>query len=67
MRAFTHLSTERATGMSTGPIPWSAMVAYADREQMDPEAADILVRVISAMDYDYLADVAEQRAERADG
>ena len=34
-----------------GPIPWTAVMAYADRKGLEPDIAEALWIVISKMDY----------------
>lgn len=54
-RSFWDIGTERSFGMAPGPIPRSAIVAYADDEEIiDPTDRAILKRVIRAMDNAYL-------------
>ncbi|WP_093086421.1 phage tail assembly chaperone [Sphingobium sp. AP50] len=60
-RAFGDLSTERPIGMAAGPIPRSAIVAYADEAEMDWTDSAILLRVIRAVDTAYMQAVAKQR------
>lgn len=45
--AYRDLVTERTPD---GPIPWSAVMAYADRQGLSPDLADALWAVISKMD-----------------
>lgn len=50
-QAFLELSTDRQIGMGEGPIPWSSVVAYADRYFWD---ADELLYVIRQLDTEYM-------------
>ncbi|MGZ9568242.1 phage tail assembly chaperone [Alcaligenes nematophilus] len=44
-RAFNELSTERQAGMVAGPIPWSAIERYAERNPgLDPDTFLLLMR-----------------------
>ena len=50
--AFWRLSTERQSGMSVGPIPWSAVDRYYQRcIRMDFES---FYAIMSAMDREYI-------------
>lgn len=62
MEAYGHLCTERDFGMGLGPIPWSSMVAYADRAGLTRAAAGQFVTVMTALDR---AELAEERAKQA--
>lgn len=50
MRAFKDLSTERHIGMALGPIPLSAIWAYADRHQL----GELFTLQIQRLDEHYL-------------
>ena len=64
--AFTELSTCRQSGMSMGPIPWSAVNEYAKRYNYSGEGFDYLVRMVRALDDTFLAyDRAETARKRA--
>lgn len=65
VEAFRTLSSCRAIGMSVGPIPWTAIDAYADRFGMCDEMANHLNIVITAMDAVYLQHVADEQAAAA--
>ncbi|MGO3842546.1 MAG: phage tail assembly chaperone [Alcaligenes pakistanensis] len=44
-RAFRELGTERPGGLTTGPIPWSAIEKYAERNSgLDPDTFLLLIR-----------------------
>lgn len=64
MTAFADLSTCRDVGMGVGPIPWTAIDAYATRAGLDRRAALTFTGCIRALDRAYLADQAEQEAAR---
>jgi hypothetical protein len=63
--AFKQLSTTRQIGFSTGPIPWTTMIMYADHSQLDDANRALFVRVISEMDAAYLAWLAEEQKRDA--
>lgn len=65
--AFYDLSTCRAVGMATGPIPWTAIVAYADRAGLAGATAAAFVEVIRVMDQGYLEDERARLAAIAKG
>ncbi len=44
--AFTELSTDRAVGMSEGPIPWSSVQRYADEYGFCLEDLSDVVRMV---------------------
>lgn len=52
--AFGVLSTERQIGQGVmGPIPWSKIMQYADRYELDFDQAERMVAYIRAMDKVY--------------
>lgn len=53
-QAFLDLSTCRPLGMSEGPIPWSALNTYAEREGLTDDDYDRFSSLIRAMDAAYL-------------
>lgn len=55
--AFNELSTERQIGMGVGPIPRSAIKAYADEFGIAGDDYDPFHRIIRTMDNAYLAQV----------
>ncbi len=67
MRAFFDLSTCRhVDGMGgIGPVPWTAIVSYADRAGLDREAGDLFVEAIRALDRAYLDDERERMKKEA--
>lgn len=62
LSAFNELSTCRPIGMAAGPIPWTAIVAYAQSYGMDEEAEDYLRQMVRALDGVFL-DFARGRAD----
>lgn len=53
--AFWRLSTGRAmSDQVLGPIPWSDIMYFADREGFDPQMTDLFERTIMEMDNGYL-------------
>lgn len=48
------LGTTRQQGMALGPIPWDAIIAYADWSGLSRENSHLLVMVINAMDAAFL-------------
>ena len=61
--AFWELSTERAFGMSLGPIPWSVIVEYGMVHGLDDDVLAVFVQVIRQMDGAYLEHHARVRKE----
>lgn len=55
LAAFSHLTTERQMGMSVGPIPNSAVRAYA--RDTGYHNWEFLSRVISIADGEYMSDL----------
>jgi hypothetical protein len=56
---FWLLSTERAIGISVGPIPMSSVFALADRIGLDEEMTGVLLLVISVLDGVYMGWISE--------
>ena len=52
--AFVELSTCRELGMSSGPIPWTAVDRYAERHGYRGEGFVYLLQMIRAMDAAFL-------------
>lgn len=63
MKSFYDLGTERQSGMSLGPIPWSKIVTYAQHYGLDPDVTEAFVDIIRTMDTEYMAYNAEQQAK----
>jgi hypothetical protein len=57
IEAFSDLSTCRHFGMGAGPIPWTAIVEYKEKEEIEDEEFGAFIR---AMDSEYLKFVAEK-------
>lgn len=53
VKAFWDLSTERYFGWAVGPIPWSRIVAYGERCNLDDGMISVFVYVIRSMDEAY--------------
>ncbi|MEK7454739.1 MAG: hypothetical protein AABZ76_07425 [Pseudomonadota bacterium] len=51
--------------MAAGPIPRSAIIAYAEFEGLTQTETQILLRVIRAMDVVWLATTAKMQAARS--
>ena len=61
--AFTELSTERQVGMGVGPIPHSAIVAYAERMGWGDDL-DAFLACVREMDRTYLEWSAQDPKDR---
>lgn len=59
--AFLELSTCRAIGMAAGPIPWTAMEAYADKLGLVEDDFERFTVLVRALDSEYL----EYQAKKA--
>jgi hypothetical protein len=64
MQAFWELSSCRAFGMSLGPIPWTAIVEYAERKGLDSSMIPVFEVVMRELDECYLTDLREQQRQR---
>lgn len=53
--AFGELSTERQIGMGIGPIPWSAIKAYAEEFGIVGDEFESFLHIMRAMDSEYLS------------
>lgn len=55
IRAWNDLSTCRPIGMTTGPIPWTAIASWCEwhEDYLDREASMQLIDVIRQLDNDY--------------
>jgi hypothetical protein len=62
--AFWELDSERQLGMAAGPIPWSAIMLYADAYVLDSYMSELLLFFIRAMDRTYLKYQADQRKNK---
>jgi len=65
LEAFDNLKRERQVGMGLGPIPWSAMVLYAQTCNLDGPNTDDFVLVMKVMDDAYL-EWHDKQAEQKD-
>jgi len=66
-RAFFTLSSTRMIGFGTlGPIPWTAVDAYANRYGIKGEAFERFHRFITAMDGIYLEIMGKKKASDGD-
>lgn len=53
VRAWGDLGTCRALGMTSGPIPWTAILAWADFHGLDHDATMLLSSVIRRLDLEH--------------
>lgn len=58
--AFWCLTTCRSLGMGIGPIPWTAVMEYCDRYQIEDDQRDDMVYHINQMDDAYRKHVERQ-------
>lgn len=54
IEAWADLGTCRSFGLGVGPIPWTAIVAWAKSERLDRDLRKLLVAVIRRLDRDFL-------------
>lgn len=54
LQAFFELNCDRPIGMVAGPIPWTAMAAYAKYHELDTEQSEELFYFLREMDRAYL-------------
>lgn len=54
LQSFRDLNTCRQIGMSLGPIPWTAMIQYADRFGLDEDLIDDFIYIMRIMDEAYI-------------
>lgn len=54
LRAFTDLSSERQFGHAIGPIPWSKIVWYGERRNLDDPMMRVFEFVMRELDEAYL-------------
>ncbi len=64
LKAFYDLSTCRSSGMGVGPIPWSAMIAYAEWYGLDRDVTEAFVDIIREMDSAYIEHTVEEQKSR---
>lgn len=68
LRAWADLSTCRPIGMTVGPIPWTAIVQWAEFHDLDRDAAGILVHVIRQLDIERAeSEASKQQKDKALG
>lgn len=53
LKAFRDLHTCRSHGMSLGPIPWTAVLLYAEWIELDHDLVEPFVYIIRSMDVAY--------------
>ena len=61
--SFYDLSTDRALGMSIGPIPYSSILRFIAFWDLEEESADLLIEVVKAMDSLYMKHVNENNSK----
>jgi hypothetical protein len=61
--AWNDLSTCRPIGMATGPIPWTAIVAWCEFHQLDRDVAAAVIYVVRSIDLQRAQAEAAQRAK----
>ena len=66
MKSFYDLGTERNSGMSLGPIPWSKIVDYAGFYGLDEDVTEAFVDIIRTMDTKYLEYNAAETKKQTD-
>ena len=54
IRAFWELSSERQFGQAIGPIPWSKIISYGERQNLDDAMMDVFEFVLRELDEAYL-------------
>lgn len=54
MKAFNDLSTCRSTSMSIGPIPWTAIIEYANWYGLEKDVTEAFIDIIREMDAIYI-------------
>jgi hypothetical protein len=54
LHAWFELDSERSSGMSIGPIPWSKIVEYGIFHGIDRDVLEPFIQVIRQMDAAYL-------------
>lgn len=61
--AFVELSTCRDHGLGAGPIPWTAIDRYAERNGFEGEGYEYLLRMVRALDDAFLAHTRKKEGE----
>lgn len=64
LRAFWELSSERQFGHAIGPIPWSKIIFYGERRNLDDAMMDVFEHVLRELDETYLKWQRDQQARR---
>ena len=64
MRAFWELSSERQFGHAIGPIPWSKIVFYGERQKLDDSMVLVFEHVIRELDEAYLKYQRDEQKKR---
>lgn len=52
VRAWNDLSTCRPIGMDVGPIPWTAIVTWAEFHELDLDSTMLITDVIRLLDFE---------------
>ncbi|HEU4727689.1 MAG TPA: hypothetical protein VFT22_07365 [Kofleriaceae bacterium] len=65
VQAWSDLSTCRAIGMTVGPVPWTAIVAWCDFHGLDHEATELMIYVIRALDNERAEEAALEARQKA--
>lgn len=60
LSAFSELNTCRRAGFGLGPIPWTAIIAFAEQYELEYDLKSTFLRVIRALDQEFL----EYKAEK---
>lgn len=63
--AFCELSTCRQSALTCGPIPWTAVMQFADREGMDESDRRDLLYLIRKMDEAYIDHAKEASSKQS--
>jgi hypothetical protein len=50
LKGFFELSSCRSFGMGPGPIPWDAIMDYADRQGFEPDVRSLFCDMIRQLD-----------------
>ena len=61
MKSFYDLSTCRNVGMALGPIPWTAMNAYANHYRLAWDVAEAFIDIMREMDEAYISNQATEK------
>jgi hypothetical protein len=54
LRAFWELSSERQFGHAIGPIPWSKIIFYGERRNLDDAMMEVFEFIVRELDEAYL-------------